>query len=153
MAIRMTQKPQSAAFPGFDRSLFQFLEKLAANNNRPWFLENKWRYERDCLAPSLGFIRAFQQHLKKVSPYFVASDRRTGGSLMRVFLGAAGARSAGGAPRGISPARGRVLCGQPLVHAVSLRCPESAVLRLAIDDFHVARGPESATLTHPTAEL
>ena len=31
------------------------------------------------------FIRAFQPHLKRISPYFVASDRRVGGSLMRVY--------------------------------------------------------------------
>ena len=30
-------------------TLFEFLEQLADHNNRPWFLENKWRYERDVL--------------------------------------------------------------------------------------------------------
>ena len=33
----------------------------------------------------MAFIRAFQPQLKRISPYFVASDRRVGGSLMRVY--------------------------------------------------------------------
>lgn len=72
-------------FRGFEPSIFQFLEELTDNNNRPWFQANKWRYERDVLEPSLAFIRAFQPRLKKISPYFVASDQRIGGSLMRVY--------------------------------------------------------------------
>jgi len=72
-------------FAGFDASLFPFLEELADNNNRPWFQANKARYEREVLEPCLAFIRAFAPRLQKISPYFVASDRRVGGSLMRVY--------------------------------------------------------------------
>jgi len=72
-------------FAEFDASIFQFLEELTDNNNRPWFLANKARYEHEVLEPSLAFIRAFATRLKKISPYFVASDRRVGGSLMRVY--------------------------------------------------------------------
>ncbi|NLF67521.1 MAG: DUF2461 domain-containing protein [Candidatus Anammoximicrobium sp.] len=72
-------------FQGFDASLFQFLEELADNNRRPWFQANKARYDHEVLEPSLAFIRAFAPRLKKISPYFVASDRRVGGSLMRVY--------------------------------------------------------------------
>lgn len=72
-------------FERFHPTLLEFLEQLADNNNRPWFLENKWRYERDVLESSLAFIRAFQPRLARISPYFVASDRRVGGSLMRVY--------------------------------------------------------------------
>jgi uncharacterized protein (TIGR02453 family) len=72
-------------FRGFEPTIFQFLEELADHNNRPWFQENKWRYERDVLPPCLAFIRDFQPRLKKISPFFVASDRRVGGSLMRVY--------------------------------------------------------------------
>ncbi len=72
-------------FQKFDPSLFQFLKQLARNNNRPWFLENKYRYEQEVLEPSLAFIRAFRPRLKKISEFFVASDRRVGGSLMRVY--------------------------------------------------------------------
>lgn len=70
---------------GFDPAVLHFLEQLADNNNRPWFLANKLRYEREVLQPALSFIRAFQPRLKRISPYFVASDRRVGGSLMRVY--------------------------------------------------------------------
>lgn len=73
------------AFTRFEPTLFQFLEDLADNNNRPWFQENKRRYETDVLEPCMEFIRAFDPLLKKVSRYFVASDRRVGGSLMRVY--------------------------------------------------------------------
>ena len=72
-------------FERFQPTLFEFLEQLADNNDRPWFLENKGRYEQDVLEPAMTFIRAFQPRLKRISPYFVASDRRVGGSLMRVY--------------------------------------------------------------------
>ena len=72
-------------FRGFDASLLQFLEELADNNHRSWFQINKERYETAVLEPSLAFIREFAPRLKKISPYFVASDRRVGGSLMRVY--------------------------------------------------------------------
>ncbi len=72
-------------FRGFEASIFQFLEELADNNNRPWFQANKVRYDSEVLEPSLAFIRAFAPRLKKISPYFVASDQRVGGSLMRVY--------------------------------------------------------------------
>ncbi len=72
-------------FQRFQPTLFEFLEELADHNQRPWFLANKLRYEQDVLAPSLAFIRAFRPRLKKISPSFVASDQRIGGSLMRVY--------------------------------------------------------------------
>jgi uncharacterized protein (TIGR02453 family) len=72
-------------FLQFEPTIFQFLEDLAANNNRRWFQENKFRYESEVLAPCQAFIRDFGPRLKKISPYFQASDRRVGGSLMRVY--------------------------------------------------------------------
>ena len=72
-------------FHQFEMPLFQFIEELSKNNNRPWFQENKPRYEREVLEPSLAFIRAFAPRLKKISPYFTAEDRRVGGSLMRIY--------------------------------------------------------------------
>jgi uncharacterized protein (TIGR02453 family) len=72
-------------FCGFDATILQFLEELADHNDREWFQEHKRRYEQEVLEPSLAFIRAMQPRLKKISPFFVASDRRVGGSLMRVY--------------------------------------------------------------------
>ena len=72
-------------FERFQPSFFEFLEQLAENNNRPWFQDNKTRYEQEVFSPAMDFIRAFQPRLKRISPHFVASDRRIGGSLMRVY--------------------------------------------------------------------
>ena len=72
-------------FQNFESSLFQFLKRLARNNNRSWFQENKRKYEQEVLEPSLSFIRAFRPRLKKISEHFTAVDRRSGGSLMRVY--------------------------------------------------------------------
>ena len=72
-------------FERFQPALFEFLEQLADHNNRPWFQANKERYEQEVLEPAMTFIRAFQPRLKRISPCFVASDRRLGGSLMRVY--------------------------------------------------------------------
>ena len=72
-------------FERFQPALFEFLEQLADHNNRPWFQANKERYEQEVLEPAMTFIRALQPRLKRISPCFVASDRRLGGSLMRVY--------------------------------------------------------------------
>ena len=72
-------------FRRFEPTIFQFLEELSDNNNRPWFQENKPRYEREVREPSLAFIRAFGPRLKKISRFFTADDRRVGGSLMRIY--------------------------------------------------------------------
>ena len=72
-------------FQTFSPTLFQFLKQLARNNNRAWFTENKARYETEVREPSLAFIRAFRPRLKKISEYFTAIDRRSDGSLMRVY--------------------------------------------------------------------
>jgi uncharacterized protein (TIGR02453 family) len=80
-----TEHTPMTQFDRFRPALFEFLEQLADNNNRPWFQENKARYEGEVLGPCLAFIRAFEPRLKKISRSFVASDRRVGGSLMRVY--------------------------------------------------------------------
>jgi uncharacterized protein (TIGR02453 family) len=72
-------------FTSFQPSLFRFLKTLTTNNNRDWFQQNKTTYEEQLLRPCLAFIRSFQPHLKRVSPHFLADDRRVGGSLMRIY--------------------------------------------------------------------
>lgn len=72
-------------FRCFDPSLGRFLKELKRHNNREWFGANKDRYERDVLGPCMAFIRAFAPKLRKISPHFVASDQRVGGSLMRIY--------------------------------------------------------------------
>ncbi len=75
----------SDSFEGFSNATIKFLKELKNNNNRDWFNENKHRYESDLLGDSLSFIEAMQPILKKVSPYFQAIPKRTGGSLMRIY--------------------------------------------------------------------
>lgn len=72
-------------FQGFQPALFEFLTELAENNHRPWFQENKERYEREVFKPCMAFVLAFRPRLRKISEFFVASDRRVGGSLLRVY--------------------------------------------------------------------
>jgi uncharacterized protein (TIGR02453 family) len=72
-------------FARFEPSLGKFLQDLKKNNNRPWFQAHKIRYEREVLEPALAFIRAVRPRLRKISPFFEASDSRVSGSLMRVY--------------------------------------------------------------------
>jgi uncharacterized protein (TIGR02453 family) len=81
----LPREPSGSEFRRFEPTLFEFLEELAANNNRPWFQANKWRYEQEVLEPCLAFIRAFRPRLKEISEFFQAVDRRMGGSLLRVY--------------------------------------------------------------------
>lgn len=68
----------------FSRKTFQFLDQLAANNNRDWFHENKQRYEDLVREPALDFIADISGDLGKISPHFNAIPKKVGGSLMRV---------------------------------------------------------------------
>jgi uncharacterized protein (TIGR02453 family) len=83
-----------ALFEKLQPEMLEFLEQLAANNNRGWFLANKARYEAEVREPALAFIRAFRPRLKRISPFFLADDRRVGGSLMRIYRDTRFARDA-----------------------------------------------------------
>lgn len=68
----------------FTQDSLDFLDDLAANNDRPWFAANRARYERLVLAPALSFIAEMAPVLASFAPQFRADARRSGGSLMRV---------------------------------------------------------------------
>jgi uncharacterized protein (TIGR02453 family) len=68
----------------FGPGLLRFLRELERNNRREWFQANKERYEAEVREPALVFIRAMERHLHRISKHVVASDRKVGGSLMRV---------------------------------------------------------------------
>ena len=68
----------------FGPGLMNFLKELAANNDRSWFDEHKARYESEVREPARALIRELGPRLERISPYFVASDRKAGGSLMRI---------------------------------------------------------------------
>lgn len=65
--------------------LYDFLSDLKENNNRPWFQENKNRFEVYLKEPLLDFITAFAEKLPAVSPYYMAIPKVTGGSLFRIY--------------------------------------------------------------------
>lgn len=65
--------------------LFVFLSDLKENNNRPWFQENRYRYEKFLKQPLLAFIAAFADRLLTISPYYRAVPKVTGGSLFRIY--------------------------------------------------------------------
>ena len=75
----------TTGFEGFPAETIRFLEQLARNNNRPWFNENKHRYEEWVLEPAFDFIGAMGPKLERVTPHFTAIPKRVGGSLMRVY--------------------------------------------------------------------
>ena len=72
-------------YVGFDRASIEFLEQLAANNNREWFKANKARYDEQVLDVALRFIQSMQDPLAEIAPQFTAVPQRVGGSLMRVY--------------------------------------------------------------------
>ena len=69
----------------FERGLFRFLKDLEANNERPWFQENKARYEAEARDPLLRFIGAFGGPLSRISRQFEADPRPVGGSMFRIY--------------------------------------------------------------------
>jgi len=68
----------------FNRKTVKFLKDLQQNNNREWFGENKQRYEDEVRTPALDYIESMSEHMAKISPFFVVSAKKVGGSLMRV---------------------------------------------------------------------
>ncbi len=74
-----------ALFEGFPPGCLPFLKQLAKHNNRPWFNDNKQRYENEVRMPALAFIEAMAPTLKRLSPHFRAIPKKVGGSLMRPY--------------------------------------------------------------------
>lgn len=65
--------------------LFRFLADLSRHNDRDWFAEHKSRYEQDVREPALELIRRLEQPLARAAPMLEAVDKKTGGSLMRIY--------------------------------------------------------------------
>lgn len=68
----------------FSKKTFEFLALLEQNNNREWFNAHKGNYEEYVREPALDFIRQMQAPLASLSSHFIASDKKVGGSLMRI---------------------------------------------------------------------
>lgn len=69
----------------FSNATLDFLDQLAAHNEREWFEANKPRYEALVREPALAFIEAMGPELARFAPHFRAEPRKMGGSLMRVY--------------------------------------------------------------------
>lgn len=69
----------------FTPAVFKFLRELEANNNKPWFDENKDRYISTIREPAKEFIADMAPRLTAISDNFVADTRTNGGSLMRPY--------------------------------------------------------------------
>ncbi len=69
----------------FSNDTFKFLKELENNNNRPWFNDNKQRYEDLVRTPALNFIEDMSDALPSLTPRFRAIPKKVGGSLMRVY--------------------------------------------------------------------
>ncbi|WP_087464306.1 DUF2461 domain-containing protein [Oleiphilus messinensis] len=75
----------STSFSGFEPSFFSFFTELKANNNKSWFSEHKVEYERCVVEPIQAFIEAMSPRLYGISPYFIASPKKVGGSMFRIY--------------------------------------------------------------------
>lgn len=73
------------AFTGFPEDALTFLHELRDHNERDWFNAQKARYEASVREPARAFVRAMAPHLALLAPSLVADDRKTGGSLMRIY--------------------------------------------------------------------
>ncbi len=69
----------------FSEELIDFLVGLSANNSREWFNKRKDVYESVLREPALEYIREVGGPLADISPHVRASDRKQGGSLMRIY--------------------------------------------------------------------
>ncbi|MYJ58441.1 MAG: DUF2461 domain-containing protein [Chloroflexi bacterium] len=69
----------------FSEELIDFLVGLSANNEREWFNARKDVYETVLREPALEYIRQGGGPLADISPHIRASDRKQGGSLMRIY--------------------------------------------------------------------
>ena len=69
----------------FSEELIDFLVGLSANNRRDWFNERKDVYESVLREPALEYIGQVRGPLADISPHMTASDRKQGGSLMRIY--------------------------------------------------------------------
>lgn len=68
----------------FTAESFAFLNQLAANNNREWFLAHKPDYEALIREPFHRLLTDLQPALYAISPQFYADTKTSGGSLYRI---------------------------------------------------------------------
>lgn len=65
--------------------LFDFLTDLQINNQRPWFAENKQRYQDQVLDPAVELCEQLHDPLLRIAPKLVVNPKRHRGSVMRIY--------------------------------------------------------------------
>ncbi|MGB1585558.1 MAG: TIGR02453 family protein [Thermoplasmatota archaeon] len=63
----------------------QFLQDLAANNDKPWFLANKARFEADLQTPALTFLEDANQWFEMAGLPYHGEPKKSGGGLSRIY--------------------------------------------------------------------
>lgn len=62
-------------FPGFTSDSFAFFRELARNNHKPWFDQNRKRYERHVTGAFRGLLVALEPFLLKLNPHFETAGK------------------------------------------------------------------------------
>ena len=71
------------SFPGFTSESFAFFRELAQNNNKPWFDQNRERYERHVQGAFRGLLASLEPFLLKLNPHFETGGK-TNGNFSRI---------------------------------------------------------------------
>ena len=67
------------SFPGFNSESFAFFRELAQNNSKPWFDQNRERYEQDVQGAFRGLLASLEPSLtawRELARRLQASERR-----------------------------------------------------------------------------
>src|SRR5213594_3391033 len=71
------------SFPGFNSESFAFFRELAQNNSKPWFDQNRERYERHVQGAFRGLLASLEPFLLKLNPHFETGGK-TNGNFSRI---------------------------------------------------------------------
>lgn len=72
---RINGGKMESSFTGFPRGSFEFFRELAENNNKPWFDQNRDRYETYVTGTFRGLLGALEPALLKLNPHFEVSGK------------------------------------------------------------------------------
>jgi len=65
----------TSSFTGFPADCPEFFVQLKENNNKPWFEDNRDRYNSSALLPAQQFVLALGDRLRTISPEVIADPR------------------------------------------------------------------------------
>ena len=66
------------------KAALTFLSDLRDNNDKAWFDQNRKRCAAELIEPLRALVRGFCEEIPRLSPHFIGSDKKAGGSLMRL---------------------------------------------------------------------